>query len=379
MGHHGGVARPVGHLDGVQGLGQRADLVDLDEDGVGNALFNAGGQALDVGDEQVVPHQLDPAADGLGEHGPAFPVVLAHAVLQGDDGVVVHELLPHIDHLLAGHGLFGLGQVIAAGLLVVPLGGGGVNGDHKVLAGLVAGLFDGPDDDLQSVLVLLQVGGVAALVAHTGGGGAVFLQHGLQGVEHLGAAAQGLAPGGCGHGHDHELLDVHVVGGMGAAVEDIHHGHGQGLGVGAADIGVQGQAQGLGRGAGAGQGHAQDGVCAQAGLVGGAVQVDHGLVDEGLVHGVHAGEGLGDLAVDGVHGLEHALAQITALVAVAELTGLVNAGGSAGGHGGTAAVGVQAVLHIDLHLHGGIAAAVHDLAADDVDDLKKFFHCCLLL
>ena len=36
VGDDGGVARAVGHLDGVQGLGQGADLVDLDEDGVGD-------------------------------------------------------------------------------------------------------------------------------------------------------------------------------------------------------------------------------------------------------------------------------------------------------------------------------------------------------
>ena len=35
---NGGVAMTVGQLDGVQGLGQGADLVDLDEDGVGNLL-----------------------------------------------------------------------------------------------------------------------------------------------------------------------------------------------------------------------------------------------------------------------------------------------------------------------------------------------------
>ena len=155
MGYDGGIAGTVGHLDGVQRLGEGADLIDLDEDGVGHLLFDTGGEALRVGDKQVVAHQLDLVADGLGEHGPALPVVLAHAVLQGDDGILGREVLPHVDHLLLGHGLFGLGQIIAAGLVVVPLGGGGVDGDHKVLAGLEAGLLNGLDDDLQGVLILL--------------------------------------------------------------------------------------------------------------------------------------------------------------------------------------------------------------------------------
>ncbi|CAN4012651.1 tRNA (N6-threonylcarbamoyladenosine(37)-N6)-methyltransferase TrmO, partial [Dysosmobacter welbionis] len=187
VGHDGGVAGPVGHLDGVQGLGQGADLVDLDEDGVAHLLLNAGGQALHVGDEQVVAHQLHPVADGAGQHGPALPVGLGHAVLQGDDGIVVGKLLPHVHQLLLGQLLAGLGLDIELLLLVPPLGRGGVNGDLEVLAGLVAGLLDGLHDDLQGVLILLQVGGIAALVAHAGGGSAVLLQGGLQLMEDLGA------------------------------------------------------------------------------------------------------------------------------------------------------------------------------------------------
>ncbi|CAN4006292.1 hypothetical protein BFDFBN_BFDFBN_06830, partial [Dysosmobacter welbionis] len=112
-----------------------------------------------------------------------LPVGLGHAVLQGDDGIVVGKLLPHVHQLLLGQLLAGLGLDIALLLLVPPLGGGGVDGDLEVLAGLVARGLDGLDNDLQGVLILLQIGGVAALVAHTGSGSAVLLQHSLQGVK----------------------------------------------------------------------------------------------------------------------------------------------------------------------------------------------------
>ena len=371
MGHDGGVAGPVGHLDGVQGLGQGADLVDLDEDGVSHALGDAVGQALHVGDEQVVAHQLHLGADGLGEHGPALPVVLGHAVLQGDDGVGVGELLPHVHQLLLGHLLAGLGLDVALLLVVPPLGGGGVDGDHEVLAGLVAGLGNGLHDDLQGILILLQVGGVAALVAHAGSGSAVVLQGLLQLVEHLGAHLEGLLPAAGAHRHNHELLNLHVVGGVRAAVEDVHHGDGQGLGVDAADIVIQAGAQGLSGGLGHGQGTAQDGVGAQAALVGSAVQLDHGLVDGHLVQGVHADQALSQLGVHVGHGLLHALAQVAVLVAVAQLAGLVHAGGSAGGHGGAAH---GAVLQDNLHLDGGVAAGVDNFTAKDINNFKHLFH-----
>jgi hypothetical protein len=47
----------------VEGLGERADLVDLDQDRVGDALVDAAGQALGVGDEQVVADELHPVAE----------------------------------------------------------------------------------------------------------------------------------------------------------------------------------------------------------------------------------------------------------------------------------------------------------------------------
>ncbi len=154
---------------------------------------------------------------------------------------------------------------------------------------------------------LLQVGGVAALVAHAGGGGAVLLQDVLQGVEHLGAHAQGLAEATGAHRHDHELLDLHVVGGVSAAVENVHHGHGQNLGRWRRRYSCTGGAQGLGRRLGAGQGSAQNGVGAQLGLVGGAVQLDQSLVDGGLIQHIHAHQALGDVGVHVLHGGEHAL------------------------------------------------------------------------
>ena len=61
----------VRHGDGVQRLGQRADLVELDEDGVGGALADALGQALRVRDEEVVAHELHVAAElGVSFHQP---------------------------------------------------------------------------------------------------------------------------------------------------------------------------------------------------------------------------------------------------------------------------------------------------------------------
>src|SRR3546814_6218890 len=85
--HHRRVGGGVRHLHRLQGLAEGADLVHLDQDGVGDALADALGEALRVGDEDVVADELHLAAEALGERRPAVPIVLAHAVLDGEDGV----------------------------------------------------------------------------------------------------------------------------------------------------------------------------------------------------------------------------------------------------------------------------------------------------
>ncbi len=89
-----GVAEAAGQLDGFEGLADRADLVDLDEDGVGDLLLDSLLEALGIGDEEIVAYELDLVAEDLGEVCPAVPVVFGQAVFDADDGVLVDPGLP---------------------------------------------------------------------------------------------------------------------------------------------------------------------------------------------------------------------------------------------------------------------------------------------
>ena len=137
------------------------------------------------------------------------------------------------------------------------------------------------------------------------------------------------------------------------------------MGIGAAEITIERQSERLRRRLGYGHGHTEDGIGAEPGLVGRAVELDERVVDAALVLGVHAGERIEDLAVDGTDRLEHALAEVAPLVAVAQLDGLVRTRGCPRRHRGTTPC---SVLEDDIDLDGGVAATVEDLAADDVDD-----------
>ena len=199
---------------------------------------------------------------------------------------------------------------------------------------------------------------------------ALVVQDFLQRVEHLGTVAQRLAERRRAHRDDHQLLQVQVVVGMGATVHHVHHRHRQLHAAHATKIAVQRQAAFLGGGAGHGHAHRQRGVGAQARLVLGAVQVDQGLVQKGLLAGVQAEHRFADLGVDVLDGFQHALAQVALHVAVAQLDGFARAGRSARRYC-RAAHGAGFQQHIAFD--GGIAAAVQNLAGDDVNDCTHLF------
>ncbi len=248
--------------------------------------------------------------------------------------------------------------------VLVELGHGRVERDRHLVAGHEAGRPDAAHQRLERLLVGLEVGREAALVAD-GGGMALLVQGGLEVVEDLGAHPQRLGEGARADGDDHELLEVDRVVGVGAAVEHVHHRDRQHVGGLAAQVAPQRQALLGRRGVGGGQGHGQERVGAQAGLVRRAVERDQHPVQRGLAGGVLAADGGGDLAVDVVDRLAHPLAH-PVRAAVAQLGGLELARRGAGGHRRPAPrPGLQAELDLD----GRIAAAVEDLAGMHVLDL----------
>ena len=68
----------------------------------------------------------------------------------------------------------------------------------------------------------------------------------LQRVEGLGAVAQRLAKGRRADRDDHQLLQVEVVVGVGAAVDDVHHRHRHLHRARAAEVAIERQADSLG-------------------------------------------------------------------------------------------------------------------------------------
>ena len=83
----GRVGGGLRHVDGFEGFGERADLIHLDENRVGDAAVDAFAQDLRVRDEEVVADELNLIAERGGELRPPFPVAFSHAVFDRDDRI----------------------------------------------------------------------------------------------------------------------------------------------------------------------------------------------------------------------------------------------------------------------------------------------------
>ena len=117
-----------------------------------------------------------------------------------------------------------------------------------------------------------------------------------------------------------------------------------------------------------GQRHAEDGVCAELRLGRRTVERDHGLVDTHLVGNVHADDGRGDHLVDILDGVQYALAQVTALVAVAELERFVLARRCAA-RNGCAAECAGYGTYFDLD--GRVTSRIEDFSCMDLYNLHS--------
>src|SRR5579884_51296 len=301
VGHDRGVAVVVCEPDGVDRLGQRADLVDLDQDRVPDAALDALAQPLEVRDEDVVADELQPVAEPLGRRAPTVPVVLRVAVLERDDREAAREVGPEAGHLVR----LELASFEAVAAVGKELAGRGVERDRDAIG--VAGRLRCVEDRLDRLLARREIRREAALVADARREAALGEEL-LQRVIGLGRDPQALGEGPGAGRDEHELLQVDRVVGVHAAVDHVQQRDGQRRRLLAAEMAEERDARGRGGRLGRGERDAEDRVRAEPALVRRPVELDEAAVERLLVHDVEPADRRGDLAVHVGDGPADALA-----------------------------------------------------------------------
>ena len=258
----------------------------------------------------------------LVEQLPSLPVILGQSIFEYDERILLRPVGIHGHHFCRGC-LAPLGPQVVQTALIEPAGRW-VKGDRNLFTRLVSRLFDGTDNQLDGICVVFESGCESPFVADPRRVSR-FLEDALKGVVRFARPAHGLTERRSSHRSDHELLEVGPLPvGMDPAVHDVEHGHRQDCGGHSTDVAIQWQVAGKSRHARHGEAHTQQCIRTKPALVGGSVQLDHAVVDAGLVCRVHPRQRCCNLCVDMLHGLEDPLAAKTALVPVPKLQRLMD-------------------------------------------------------
>ncbi len=357
----GAVTGLLRHLDRLEGFGQGADLIEFDQNGVANPLIDPPLQNGGVGHEQIVTDQLDAIADRLGQQAPASPVVLVHAVFDGDDRKTVDETDEVVDKA---------GRIEASSLgcqhvlpVLKELAGGDIQSQGDLVTGPVAGLDDGRHQQFKRFFVRPQVRGEPPLVADRRAQ-TPLPQDRLERMKDLGAGAQRRRKVRQADRHDHEFLDIDPIVRMCATVEDIHHRDRQAGRMPA--VGQQRGAQGLAarrrHRLRIGKRYAEQGVGAETGLVVGAVEIDQGTINGTLVCGILPTQGPGNFPIDVGNRLADTLAVPAQGIAIAQLDRFAFPGRGTRRHRRPTD---RTILEMHLGLEGGISPGVEDFDGGD--------------
>ena len=280
MRNHRRVRGAFSHLDAFHGFRKRTDLIDFDQDRVGDAFLNAFFQTGAVGDEKIIADELNFFAQLLREMFPADVIFLVHAVFDRYDRVLANEIRVVCNEFLGGTFHAFPDEIVNA--VFVKFRSGRVEREHDVFARTETGAFNSGQNQLNRRFVRRQVRREAALIADRGNE-TLFFQNDFQRMVNIGAHAQAFGEGFRADRHDHEFLNIDVVIRVHAAVQNIHHRHGHFAGVDAAEIAIERQMASGRAGACHRHGNAQGRVRAEFALIVRTVQTAHDRIDQNLL------------------------------------------------------------------------------------------------
>ena len=185
----------------------RANLIELDEQRIADAVRDAARQNLRVRHEYIVSDELHFRAERRRERFPAVPVAFGQAVFDGGDRILAQPVFVQLNHLIrCPVGLARLLECVAAAA-GPEFARRDVKRDVHILAGFHADFADGFEHRFNSVAIGFQIRCEAAFVADAGGL-AARLEDAPERVKDFRAGAQRFGERTGADRHDHEFLKV---------------------------------------------------------------------------------------------------------------------------------------------------------------------------
>ncbi len=145
-------------------FGERANLIDFDQDAVGDPFIDSALESGRIGHKQIVADQLNPFAATIGQHFPAIPIVFAAAIFNRADWIPIGPLCQKIHHC-RGIKLLAV-DTVQAFSGVKKFRCRDVKRNLNLLARSIAGFLNCHHDQIQGFDVAAQVGRKSAFVTN---------------------------------------------------------------------------------------------------------------------------------------------------------------------------------------------------------------------
>ncbi|GFE53405.1 phosphopyruvate hydratase, putative [Babesia ovis] len=335
--------------------------------GIASLLLQGGLNTLGVCDQQVITHNLYLGTDLGSEHLVGLPVILVEWVLNGDNGVLVAEVLVVGNHLGSSLHVWRLtleAQVVRTTFLNVELRGSNVHTNLDLA--FETGLLDGLNQQVKGLLSRLDVGGKTTFITDIGGILTVLgVDDLLEVVVDFTTHADGFLEGGSTNGKDHEFLHGQAVASVGATVDNVETWYRKYVLVSAftsqlSKVLVERLLLVCSGSTGSSHRHNQNGVgtelrLAVSPLVYATIEIlDHKVIQTPLPCGIVTFDTIGNGGVDISNSLQHTLSQVARFVTVTELKSLVNTGGGTRGASGPEDTGIGGEVHFDSGIPTGV-------------------------
>jgi hypothetical protein len=200
------VTRYLCKRDAIQRFRDGPNLIELDEDGVGDALR----EYLWVGYEIIVADNLDFFSELACEQQPAFDVVFRHSVFERYDRVFFDEIDVKFTHA-GGCTVRPIGLCEDVFAIVEKLARRWIKSNCDIRSGLITGINNCLHYNPDRFFVVFQIRREATFVAYRSGQ-AFRVQNGFKFVKYFRAKTQGLGETWRTGREEHELLKIDVVG-----------------------------------------------------------------------------------------------------------------------------------------------------------------------
>src|SRR5215469_16260329 len=97
--HNGQPSRFLRQADRCNGLCHCANLIRLNEDGIGDPSVDASLDERCIRTEQIIANELNLVSERASDSGPSFPVTLSHWIFQRNDGILRTPVHHQVDEL----------------------------------------------------------------------------------------------------------------------------------------------------------------------------------------------------------------------------------------------------------------------------------------